>query len=375
MNEWAGTEKTEQSPVEALSQARGLALVGAEKDNLEEVMSIKFTALATVAVVALGGAANAAGHLTEVTFGTNWVAQAEHGGFYQAVVDGTYEECGLSVTILPGGPQVNNSAQLIAGRIQFYMGGTLGQFSAVNEGVPMLIVAASFQKEPQIVMTHPGVISSFDELSTLDQLIIGDEGFVTYFKYFEKANGWDAAKRVPYTFNPAPFIANPASAQQGYVTSEPFAVEQEAGIKPDVWVLADNGYTAYSTTIVGMRDYVEANPDVTKCFVEGSAKGWANFLYGDNEAALAKIREDNPDMSDDKLAFSIETMKQYGIVDSGDALTMGIGAMTDERMADFFAKMVDVGVLPADLDYTAAYTLDYANSGVALEVKSALGVE
>jgi NitT/TauT family transport system substrate-binding protein len=335
-------------------------------------MSLKTVLAASAALAALAAPALAQ---TKVSFGTNWVAQAEHGGYYQAVVDGTYEACGLDVTILPGGPQVNNSAQLIAGRIEFYMGGTLGQFSAVNEGVPMLILAASFQKEPQILMTHPGAISSFDEISTLDQLIIGDEGFVTYFKFFEKANGWDAAKRVPYTFNPAPFIANPRSAQQGYITSEPFAVEQEAGFKPDIWLLADNGYTAYSTTIVGMRDYVEANPAVAKCFVEGSAKGWANFLYGDNAAALAKIKEDNPDMSDDKLAFSIETMKQYGIVDSGDSLTMGIGAMTDERMADFFTKMVDVGVLPADLDYTQAYTLDFANSGVALEVKSALGVQ
>ena len=333
-------------------------------------MSAKTLLFATSAIALTGGAAMAQ---TAVTFGTNWVAQAEHGGFYQAVVDGTYAECGLDVTILPGGPQVNNSAQLIAGRIQFYMGGTLGPMSAVAEGVPMVILAASFQKEPQILMTHPGAISSFADLATLDQLIIGDEGFVTYFKFFEKANGWDAAKRVPYTFNPAPFIANARSAQQGYITSEPFAVQQEAGWSPDIWVLADNGYTAYSTTIVGMRDYVEANPEVVKCFVEGSAKGWANFLYGDNAAAIAKIQEDNPDMSMDKIEFSIATMKEYGIVDSGDSLTMGIGAMTDERMADFYAKMVDVGVLPADLDYKAAYMLDYANSGVSLEVKSALG--
>jgi NitT/TauT family transport system substrate-binding protein len=333
-------------------------------------MSAKSLMFATTALALAGGAAAAQ---TAVTFGTNWVAQAEHGGFYQAVVDGTYAECGLDVTILPGGPQVNNSAQLIAGRIEFYMGGTLGPLAAVSEGVPMVMLAASFQKEPQILMTHPGAISSFDELATLDQLIIGDEGFITYFKYFEKADGWDPAKRVPYTFNPAPFIANPRAAQQGYITSEPFSVAKEGGFEPDIWLLADNGYTSYSTVIVGMRDYVEANPEVTKCFVEGTAKGWANFLYGDNAAAIAKIQADNPDMSMDKIEFSIATMKKYGIVDSGDTLTMGIGAMTDERMADFFAKMVDVGVLPADLDYTTAYMLDYANSGVSLEVKSALG--
>lgn len=338
-------------------------------------MLAKLTTFATAATLMSASAALAAGHLTQVTFGTNWVAQAEHGGFYQAVVDGTYAECGLDVTILPGGPQVNNSAQLIAGRIQFYMGGTLGTLSAVNEGVPMVMLAASFQKEPQIIMTHPGAAATFDDLASIDQYIIGDEGFITYFKYFEKANGWDPAKRVPYTFNPAPFIANPRSAQQGYVTSEPYAVEKEGGFKPDVWVLADQGYTAYSTTIVGMRDYVEANPEVAKCFVEGTAKGWANFLYGDNAAALAKIKEDNPDMGDDKLAFSIDAMKTYGIVDSGDTLTMGIGAMTDARFEDFYAKMVDVGALPAGLDIKKAYMLDYANSGVALEVKKALGVQ
>jgi NitT/TauT family transport system substrate-binding protein len=330
--------------------------------------------LTTACAVALPGLA-AAQDLTPITFGTNWVAQAEHGGYYQAVVDGTYNACGIDVTILPGGPQVNNSAQLIAGRIDFYMGGTLGPLSAVAEGVPMVIVAADFQKEPQVVMTHPGAVSSFEEIAGLDQLIIGDEGFVTYFKYFEQSAGWDPAKRVPYTFNPAAFIANPRSAQQGYVTSEPYAIEQEAGFAPVSWLLADNGYTSYSTTIVAMRPTLEAKSEAVKCFVEGSAKGWANFLYGDNAAALAKIQEDNPEMTDEQLAFSINAMKEFGIVDSGDALTLGIGAMTDERMKDFFDKMVAVGVLSADLDYTQAYTLEYTNNGASLEVKKALGVQ
>lgn len=328
--------------------------------------------LATGAALA---ATAAAAQNVPVTFGTNWVAQAEHGGYYQAMVDGTYAECGLDVTILPGGPQVNNLAQLIAGRIEFYMGGTLGPMSGVAEGVPMVIVAAHFQKEPQVFLTHPGAISSFDGIADLDQLIVGDEGFVTYFKYFESAKGWDPAKRVPYTFNPAPFIANPRAAQQGYVTSEPFAIEREGGFKPDVWLLGENGYTSYSTTVVTMRSIVEEQPEVVRCFVEGSAKGWANFLYGDNAAALARIREDNPEMTDEQLAFSIAAMKDYGIVDSGDALTLGIGAMTAERMADFFGKMAEVGVLPADLDHTQAYTLDFANNGISLEVKKALGVE
>lgn len=331
----------------------------------------KFLTLALTTTALTAGVAQAA-DTTKVTFGTNWVAQAEHGGFYQSVVDGTYESCGLDVTILPGGPQVSNDAQLMAGRIDFYMGGTLGAMDAVAEGIPMVVVAAGFQKDPQVLMTHPGAVSSFEEIAGLDKLIIGDAGFATYFKYFEKAMSLDAAKRVPYTFNPAPFIADPKSAQQGYITSEPYAIEQEAGWAPDIWLMGDYGYEPYSTTIVTMQKSIDESPEVVKCFVEGSNKGWANFLYGDNTAALALIQEHNPDMTDDKLAFSIETMKKYGIVDSGDTETMGIGAITDERMERFYNSMVEVGVLEAGLDYTKAYTTEFTNDGLSLPIKEAL---
>ena len=325
----------------------------------------------TLAALATG-AATAASAQEAVTFGTNWVAQAEHGGYYQSVVDGTYAECGLDVTIQPGGPQINNEAQLIAGRIQFYMGGTLSAMDAVQEEIPLVIVAADFQKDPQVLMTHPGKVASFEEIAGLDEFIIGDGGFVTFFKYFEEAYGFDSAKRVPYTFNPAPFIANENSAQQGYVTSEPFAIEREAGWKPDVWLLGDYGYTAYSTTIVTMQSMIDEKPEAVKCFVEGSSKGWANFLYGDNAAAIEAIQADNPDMTDEQIQFSIEALKEYGIVDSGDTLELGIGAMTDAHMEDFYNKMVTAGVLPEGLDYKKAYNLDFTNSGVSLEIKKAL---
>ncbi len=333
-------------------------------------MSLQRTLLACgAAALALPVAAQ---DLVPVSFGTNWVAQAEHGGYYQSVVDGTYAACGLDVTILPGGPQVNNRAQLLAGRIDFYMGGPMGLLSALEEGIPMVAVASDFQKDPQVLMTHPGRVASFAEIAGLPTYIIGDEGFVTFFRWLEAEFGFDPARRVPYTFNPAAFIADPDSAQQGYVTSEPFAIEQQAGFRPDVWLLADQGYPAYSTMIVTMRETIETKPEAVRCFVEGSAKGWANFLYGDNAAALARIKEDNPDITDEQLAFSIAAMKDYGIVDSGDAETLGIGAMSAERMAAFYDKMVAAGVLPAGLDVTQAYTLEFTNTGASLPVKQAL---
>ena len=168
---------------------------------------------------------------------------------------------------------------------------------------------------------------------------------------------------MPYTFNPAPFIANQKSIQQGYVTSEPFAVEKEGGFKPNVFLLADNGFTTYATTIEAMQDTIDKRPDVVKCFVDGSAKGWYNYLYGDNKAANEAIKKDNPDITDEQIAFSIKQMKEFGIVDSGDTEKLGIGAMTDERMQNFYDKMVKAKVLPAGIDIKKAYTLDFVEQG------------
>ena len=311
--------------------------------------------------------------LTEVGFGTNWVAQAEHGGFYQAVADGTYEECGLDVTIVPGGPQVNNRAQMLAGDIQFHMGGNLLQaFSAVREEIPLQVVAATFQKEPQVLLTHPGQVSSFEEMKELDKMIVGDNGFQSFYQWMIAEYGFEPEKRVPYTFNPGPFIADPDSAQQGYITSEPFAIQTEAGWEPDIWLLADAGFTTYATTIETMQQTIDESPEVVKCFVEGSAIGWANYLYGDPSAANALIQEDNPQMSDAQIAYSIDKMKEYGIVDSGDSLELGIGAMTEETIVGFYDKMVAAGVIEDNIDPRDAFTTEFSNTGVALEIKNSL---
>jgi NitT/TauT family transport system substrate-binding protein len=319
----------------------------------------------------VAGAASLASANEKVTFGTNWLAEPEHGGYYQAVADGTYAACGLDVTIMQGGPQVSGRPLLLAGKIDFYMGGNLlSAFDAVQQGIPMKIVAADFQKEPQVLMSQPGQgLDSFADLKNAEQYIIGDEGAQTFLLWLVADYGFDASKRVPYTFNPAPFIANPKSIQQGYVTSEPFAVEKAGGFKPNVFLLADNGFSTYATTIETMQDTIDKRPEVVRCFVEGSAKGWYNYLYGDNKAANEAIKKDNPDMNDEQIAFSIRQLKDFGIVDSGDTDKLGIGAMTDARVQDFYDKMVKAKVVPAGIDIKKAYTLDFVNKGVGLELK------
>jgi NitT/TauT family transport system substrate-binding protein len=307
--------------------------------------------------------------LDKVTFGTNWLAEAEHGGYYQAVVDGTYAKYGLDVTILPGGPQANNRLLLTSGKIEFYMGGNMLQsFTAVEQNIPTIVVAGDFQKDPQIFMSHPGV--GMDKWVDLPKAtaFVGKEGLASFYMWMHSAYGFKEENVKPYTFNAAPFIADKNSIQQGYLTAEPFAVEKEGGFKPDIFLLADQGYSTYATTIETRKDLVEKTPDLVQRFVDASAVGWYHYLYGDDAKANAAIKKDNPDISDDQIAFSIAKLKEYGIVDSGDTLKLGIGAMTDDRMKDFFDRMVKAGVISGSIDYKKSYTLKFVDKGVGIEL-------
>jgi len=308
--------------------------------------------------------------LDKVSFGTNWVAEAEHGGFFQAVTDGTYKKYGLDVTIVPGGPNTNNRMLLTAGKLDFFMtANTLQSFDAVTNKVPLVTVAAIFQKDPLVLLTHPEIkISKLEDLKPLT-LLVSKEGLASYFQWLKSEYGFSESKVKPYTFNPQPFIVNKQSAMQGYVTSEPYAVQKAAGFKPNVVLMADYGFSAYSTLIETRTETVDKKPDLVQRFVDASIIGWYNYLYGDNKPANEMIKKLNPEMTDELLAYSLGKMKEYGIVDSGDTLKDGIGAMTDARVASFFDKMVRAGVVRRDIDYRQAYTLRFINKAVGLDLR------
>jgi NitT/TauT family transport system substrate-binding protein len=328
--------------------------------------------LGAAAGLAAIGAAGQAFALDEVSFGTNWLAEAEHGGFYQAIADGTYEKYGLKVTIVQGGPQAANRQLLLAGKTEFNMAGNLLEpFSAVEQNVPLVEVAAIFQKEPQVLIAHPDAgVETFQDLAKLPTLFMSKDGFASYFQWMKSEfPGFKDEQFKPYTFNPAPFLADKQSAQQGYITSEPHEVEKQGGFKPKLFLLADNGFNTYSTTIETTTDYLKANPDIVKRFVEASIIGWYNYLYGDNKAANDLIKKDNPEMTDEQLAYSVDVMKQYGIVDSGDTLEKGIGCMTDERVKSFYDKMVKAGVVKDGLDISKIYTTEFVCKGLGKELR------
>jgi NitT/TauT family transport system substrate-binding protein len=310
--------------------------------------------------------------LDKVSFGTNWVAEAEHGGFFQAVADGTYKSYGLDVNIVPGGPNVNNRFLLVAGKLDFVMtANTLQSFDAVANNVPVVAIAAIFQKDPQVFLTHPEIkATKLDDLKPLT-LFVSKEGMSSYFQWLKTEYGFTDAKVKPYTFNAQPFLADRLSAMQGYVTSEPFAVEKQAGFKPSVILLADQGFNAYSTLIEARRETIEKKQDLVQRFVDASIIGWYTYIYKDPAAGNALIKQMNPEMTDELLAYSIAKMKEYGIVDSGDSLKDGIGAMTEARIADFYNKMSRAGVVRRDVDWRKATTFQFVNKGVGLNLRPA----
>ena len=306
--------------------------------------------------------------LDAVRFGTNWVAEAEHGGFYQALADGTYKKFGLDVTIVPGGPNVNNRILLPVSKIDFFMSAnSLQSFDAVEYNIPTVAVAASFQKDPQVFIAHPDV-SKFEDLKTRT-LFVSKEGMATYFQWLKSDYGFIESKVKPYTSNPQPFLADKNSAMQGYVTSEPFVIEQQAHFKPRVFLLADYGFNAYSTLIETRRELVEKKPDLVQRFVDASVIGWYHYIYGDSRPGNELIKKQNPEMTDAMLASSIAKMKEYGIVDSGDSVKLGVGAMTDAQWKSFFDKMVHAGVVKPSIDYKRAYTLQFVNKGVGADLR------
>ena len=315
----------------------------------------------------LAAAPARAAQLQTVRFGTDWKAEAEHGGYYEAIATGIYKKYGLDVELRQGGPQVNHAQLLAAGRLDFNV--ATNSFVPLNyarENIPMVAVAAMFQKDPSVLIAHPG--EGDDSFAALKgkPIMIGSDTRVGSWLFLKRKFGYSDAQIRPYAFSVAPFLANPQAIQQGYLSSEPFTIEQH-GVKPVVLLLADAGYSSYSSLIETSQKLAHDHPGLVQRFVDASIAGWQQYLYGDPAPANALIKRDNPEMTDALLAYGIAKIKEYGIVDSGDAKTYGIGAMTDARWRDFFDTMAAAGVYPKDMDYKTAYTLRFVDKKFGLK--------
>jgi NitT/TauT family transport system substrate-binding protein len=298
----------------------------------------------------------------KVVFSTNWKAQAEHGGFYQAVADGSYRKCGLDVEIRQGGPSVNNRPLLPVGKIDFLMGGNLLQaFDMVKQKIPTVVVAAHFQKDPQGMLAHPGQgYEKFEDLKKAPVLFIASYSLSSFYQWMKSQYGFREEQVKPYNFSLAPFLADKNIVQQGYLSSEPYAIEKKAGFKPTALMLADHGWPPYACTIVCMSKTLKERPQAVAAFVRASMEGWKSYLKGDPTAANALIKKDNPAMTDDEIAVSIRLMNQHGLVGGGDAARLGIGTITEARLKKTYDMMVAMKLLdPAKVDHRKTFTTEF----------------
>jgi len=325
----------------------------------------KLRALVTGLIVAT--VVISAAHAETVTFGTDWKAEAEHGGYYQAIATGIYKKYGLDVQLRQGGPQVNHAQLLAAGILDFNLASnSFGPLNFAQQNIPMVAVAAIFQKDPSVLIAHPGQGNdSFAALRGKPIMISGDTR-TGWWLFLKQKFGYTDDQIRPYNFSVAPFLADKKAIQQGYLSSEPYTIEK-AGVPPVVLLLADAGYASYGSIIQCSRKLTQEKPDLVQRFVNASIEGWYSYLYGDPSPGNALIKKDNPEQNDELIAYGMRKIKEYGIVDSGDAKTMGIGAMTDARWKDFFENMSKAGLYPPDMDYKKAYTLQFIGKKVGMK--------
>ncbi|MCJ0764344.1 ABC transporter substrate-binding protein [Variovorax terrae] len=333
---------------------------------------LRNTGLGCLAAAALlaGGMAQAQ---QKVVFATNWKAQGSHGGFYQAVADGTYKRYGLDVEIMQGGPQANPRPLMLTGKIDLMIPiGTIGMMDANKSKQPTILVGAFMQKDPTALMAHAGEYKNFADLRNAKTMYVAKASQFSFWQWMKARHGFSDEQYRPYNYAMAPFLADKKSVQQAYATAEPLYLAKD-GVKTDVFLLADNGWEAYANLIEARRDMVEKNPELIQKFIDASAIGWYNYLYGDRKGAYALIRRDNPEMTDDKLDQEVAKLQELGMIDAGDALTKGIGALNLVRLNRYVDDMVKAGVFkPGDVDMKTLATDRFVNKGVGLDVRARL---
>jgi len=287
-------------------------------------------------------------------FATDWLAQAEHGGFYQAVAEGTYRKHGLDVQIRMGGPQVNGLQLLAAGQIDIAMADALQVLSAIEQNVPVVAFAATFQKNPTVIISHPGV-NRLEDLKG-KPVAVAAASNTTFWPWLRQKYGFTDNQKRPYGFSVQPFLADRTLSQQGFATSEPFSIEK-GGVRPMVFLLADFGYPPYSEALVVTQATLTSQRDALERFLRASAEGWRSYL-ANPAPGNALIKQANPQMSDELIAYGVRKLNEYGIVTGGDGRRLGLLTMTEGRWQATIDFLRSSGLAKPNVDYRRAYTLD-----------------
>ena len=301
------------------------------------------------------GLAGAAQAQDKVSVTTTWFAQAEHGGIYQAVANGIYKKYGLDVTVKMGGPQVNGMQLLLAGQSDFIMNYDFAVLSSVEKGFPVVTIAAPFQFDIQGIMTRDDV----PNLGALKDktILVAGTGTTYWWPWVKKKYGYTDAQMRPYTFNLQPFFNDPNIVQQAFPSSEPYQADQK-GVKTKFFLLSAEGYPPYTQAISTTQKMISEKPDVVARFVKASLEGWKSYME-DPAPGNVLIKKDNPNMTDEQIAYSVSKLKEMGIIGSGDARTAGIGTLNESRIRQNIAFLQDNKIVePGKIKLEEAFKLD-----------------
>jgi NitT/TauT family transport system substrate-binding protein len=292
---------------------------------------------------------------TKVRLLTNWFAEAEHGGFYQAAATGLYEKAGLDVEIRQGNAQLNGMQLLLGGEADIIMSYDITILNSAEKGAPVKAFFTSFQFDLIGLMTRPDV-SSLAELKGR-KVYFGANGYSSYWPWLKQQFGFTDEMAGPKGPNLATFFDDPTSAVAGYLTAEPYlAVQRNVPVK--FFLFADQGYPPYANTMVTTADYLKNNSDVVARFTRASVEGWKDYLR-DPSAGNALIKQLNPQMPDAHIAYSLQKMRDVKAVEGGDAAIMGIGIMTEARWGKTRDFLVGAKLLKPETDWKQVFTTDY----------------
>ncbi len=324
------------------------------------------TAVASLAALCLAGCGRPASSqpakagtaatpvLRRVVFQTDWFPQAEHGGYYQALAKGYYREAGLAVEIRPGGNAAGIKLPVAKGDAYFGMNRSDDIMVAASRGMPLVIVAATFQHDPQAILVHAdSPVKTFKDLQ--GRTVIAPPS-MTWIPFIQKKYGITFALR-PANYALGGFLADPEAIQQCLVTNEPFFAQQH-GVAVRTLALADSGFDVYHTVFC-RRELARMEPRVVGAFVAASIRGWRDYLTGDPAPAHALILKRNSQMTPEQLAFSRSEMILRSLV-SGDPLRgEDIGQLSLTRLSEQIDVLLDLKLLDAPIGVNAVATREF----------------
>ena len=280
--------------------------------------------------------------LLKVGFQLDWFPSAEHGGHFEALVKNYYRDAGLDVTIVPGGPGASGMQKVALGQIEFAMGRSDDVILAVQHGLPLLIVGAQMQHDPQAILLHEeSPVKTFRDLDGKSVMAAPGSNWIAFLQ----ARYGIHFGIFPLDFGLARFMADKNFIQQCFISNEPYYVGLQ-GVKTRALLIADGGYDPYRV-IFTSQTFAREHPEAVRAFLAASARGWLEFLHGDSTEAGARIQRESPTQTPPLIAFSIAAMKSYRLVEGDPAKGERIGLITPARLTGMVQTLVQLQALPA----------------------------